>query len=289
MTEQITAVPGLASAAYSSDHLHISADTIDRITELAHAAVASQSIGATTHLIVPDTYKHLDITNLIEKAQPAPNRKAGTTVLCDVDSFIQFTKDQNQSVTGYIYADPEARTLTAVFNDLRNESTTGWRDHRAVFKAELSRECDNWIRNNRQQKEQEEFAVYLEDNIADIAEPSGEVLLAMALTLQAKTEVNFSSSRRLDNGQVQLTYSETIAATSSAGNIDIPKEFAIGVRLFKNGDGYKIKARLKYRLGNGKVKFWYELDRVENSVEDAFKDYIKKAEESGYTVLIGKA
>jgi uncharacterized protein YfdQ (DUF2303 family) len=61
------------------------------------------------------------------------------------------------------------------------------------------------------------------------------------------------------------------------------------VRLFKNGDGYKIKARLKYRIGNGKVKFWYELDRVENAVEDAFKDYIEQVKESGYTVLIGKA
>ncbi len=272
-----------------TDQVHIGADTIDRIAELAHASIASQTIGLTTHLIVPKNYNHIDITHLIESVQASPNRKKGAVALLDIESFNLYVKDQAATDTGYIYADPEARTLTAVFNDDKAIKRSGWRDHRAVFKAELSRECDNWIRNNKQPKEQEEFAIFLEDNIADIAEPSGDVLLAIALTLQAKTEVNFSSSRRLDNGQVQLAYTENIDARAAAGNVEIPKEFAIGVRLFKNGDGYKIKARLKYRLNSGKVKFWYELDRVENAIEDAFKDYIEKAKESGYTVLIGKA
>jgi uncharacterized protein YfdQ (DUF2303 family) len=137
--------------------------------------------------------------------------------------------------------------------------------------------------------EQEEFAIFIEDNIADVVEPSGDTLLQVALTLQAKNEVNFSSSRRLDNGQVQLAYSETIDARAGTGAIEIPHRFAIGARLFKNGDGYKVYARLKYRLGGGKVKFWYELERPENAIEDAFKAYIDQAREHGFTVLLGKA
>ncbi|MDY7537653.1 DUF2303 family protein [Undibacterium sp. 5I1] len=272
----------------TADQLHISADTIDRITELAHASVAIQTYAGTDHLIVPDGYKHIDITDVVERAQQAPNRKKGTAHLSDIDSFIQYVKDQNMSHLGYIYADPEACTLTAVFNDYRESASTGWRDHRAVFKAEKSREFLIWLNSNKEPKEQEAFAVFLEDNIADIAEPSGETLLSIALTLQAKTDVNFSSSRRLDNGQVQLAYTENIDARAGNGNIDIPREFSIGVRLFKNGSGYKLRARLKYRLGGGKVKFWYELDRADNAIEDAFKDYITKAADSGYTVLLGK-
>jgi uncharacterized protein YfdQ (DUF2303 family) len=272
-----------------TDQVHIGADTIDRITELAHAAVAIQSSDNTHHLLVPQGYSHVNITKDIEQAQHWPYRKKGTVQLSSIDSFNQHAVDQDCTGTGYIYADPDALTLTAVFNDNQDSQTPGWRDHRAVFKAELSRECNNWIKHNKDPKEQEAFAIFLEDNIADIAEPAGDVLLAIALTLQAKTEVNFSSSRRLDNGQVQLAYTENIDARAAAGNIEIPKEFAIGIRLFKNGDAYKIKARLKYRLSAGKVKFWYELDRIENAIEDAFKDYVTKAYESGYTVLIGKA
>lgn len=285
-TPQTQAQPGILPIHATADQLHLGADTIDRITELAHASISAQQVAGTTQFLVPSGYTLHDLTEKIEKAQHAPNRKQGTVRLTSIDSFLQFAADQNQAGTGYIYADPEQQTLTAVFNDTK-EHSTGWRDHRGVFKAELSRECANWIRNNKQNKEQEDFAIFLEDNIADIVEPSGDTLLTVALSLQAKTEVNFSSSKRLDNGQVQLTYTENMDARAANGTLEIPREFAIGVRIFKNSEGYKIKARLKYRLHSGRVKFWYELDRVENVIENAFADYITRANESGYTVLFG--
>ena len=60
-------------------------------------------------------------------------------------------------------------------------------------------------------------------------------------------------------------------------------------KTFKNGDGYKLRARLKYRLASGSVKFWYELDRPEKAIEDAFAGYIQRVREAadGYTLLIG--
>jgi hypothetical protein len=62
----------------------------------------------------------------------------------------------------------------------------------------------------------------------------------------------------------------------------------LGLRIFKNGEGYKLKARLKYRLAGGGVKFWYELDRPERAIENAFAGYIEKVQaDSGYRVLIG--
>lgn len=276
------------NSTITSDQLCISADTIDRITELAHASIASQEIGGTTQLLVPEKYKHIDLTIAVEKTQQRPYRKSGTAKLFNIHSFLQYASDQNLSHTGYIYADTQNITLTAVFNDLKDQNLTGWRDHRATFQAEYSREFNLWLNQNKQQKSQEEFAIFLEDNIADIAEPSGESLLSVALTLQAKTEVNFASSKRLDNGQVQLTYSENIDARAGNGNIEIPREFKIGVRVFKNGDGYAIKARLKYRLHAGSVKFWYELDRPENAIETAFEETIQAARASGYTVLLGR-
>ncbi len=272
----------------ANENLPASDALVQSIRALVIAAQGAEHVDGTTHLVVPADYKHIDLTASIEKAQFEPNRKTGTTVLTDLPSFMQYVAAQKFDACGYVFADPETRTLTAVFNDHGDVGSPGWRDFRAVYKAELSRELDGWVRNNKQPKEQEEFAVFLEDNIADVVEPSGEVLLAIALTLQAKTEVNFSSSRRLDNGQVQLTYNETIDARAGTGAIDIPREFSIGLRLFKNGEGYKLRARLKYRLGGGKVKFWYELDRVENAIEDAFSAYVEKAREGALPVLIGK-
>ena len=265
------------------------AKAIQEIGAMSVAATDIKEIDGTTHLVVPEDYRHIDLTAAIEKAGAAPRRKTGTVHLSEIGSFNVFCADQGETGNVYIYADPEARTLTAVLNDhVHDDETAGWRDYRAVFKAELSREFETWLRHNKKLMEQEEFAIFLEDNIADVVEPSGETLLQVALTLQAKTEVNFSSHRRLDNGQVQFAYSETIDARATGGSIEIPREFAIGARLFKNGEGYKVRARLKYRLGAGKVKFWYELDRAENVIEDAFQAYVNQARENGFTVLFGK-
>jgi uncharacterized protein YfdQ (DUF2303 family) len=279
-----------ASAVQPQEHLEISKSAIEQLGALTVAAANVRSIGDAHFLILPPDYKHVDVTKAIEGALPDPHRKSGTVVLSDLSSFMQFVVDQGAIDECYIYAHPDSRTLVAVLNDFGqgNGGLPGWRDFRVSYTAELSREFASWFKNDRKPMDQEEFAVFLEDNVADISDPSGETMLQVALTLQAKTEVAFSSHRRLDNGQVQLTYSETIDARAGAGDIMIPREFSLGLRLFKNGDGYKVRARLKYRLGGGKVKFWYELDRVENAIEDAFKAYVDQARQSGFTVLIGK-
>lgn len=292
---QNTAAPGviagqLATAGLSQEHLDIGESAIKQLGALTVAAANVRSIGDAHFLILPPDYKHVDVTKAIEGALPAPHRKSGTVVLSDVGSFLQYVHDQADEDECYIYAHPDTRTLVAVLNDHNQgiSGVPGWRDFRVSYTAELSREFASWHKNDRKVMEQEEFAVFLEDNVADISEPAGETMLQVALTLQAKTEVAFSSHRRLDNGQVQLSYTENIDARAGAGDVMIPREFALGLRLFKGGDGYRVRARLKYRLGAGKVKFWYELDRVENAIEDAFEAYVDKARESGFTVLIGR-
>jgi uncharacterized protein YfdQ (DUF2303 family) len=281
----------LASCSvHSQEHLEISKSTIEQLGALTVAAANVRSIGDAHFMVLPPDYHHVDVTKAIEEALPEPHRKRGVVSLSDLPSFLKYVADQATPDVCYIYADPNTRSLVAVLNDhgADHQCMPGWRDFRVTYNAELSREFAGWHKNDKRPMEQEEFAVFLEDNIADIAEPSGETMLQVALTLSAKTEVAFSSHRRLDNDQIQLSYTETIDARAGGGAIEIPREFALGLRLFKNGEGYKVRARLKYRLGGGKVKFWYELDRAENALEDAFKAYVDQARASGFTVLIGK-
>ncbi|OYO27912.1 DUF2303 family protein [Janthinobacterium sp. PC23-8] len=283
------------TSAPAVEHLHIDSSVIDKLGALTAAASAVRNVGDASYILVPEGFELKDVTAALEKVQATPNRKAGTVHLGDLDSFLTFVGVQGAASDCYIYADLDTRTLTAVLNDhrhLADHEQPGWRDFRVTYKAELSREATIWLTHDKKLKEQEEFAIFLEDNIADVVPgeglPTGDTLLAVALTLQAKTEVNFSSHKRLDNGQTQLAYSETIDARAQGGAIEIPREFAVGARLFKGGHGYRIKARLKYRLGSGKVKFWYELDRPENAIEEAFSEYVEQARASGFTVLMGK-
>ena len=256
---------------------------------LATSASTPDEIKGYHHVTVPYNYAHKDITEAVEKAQPAPNRKRGSIKLKDVASLLAYCKDQDAAATAYLYADTDRRLVTAIFNDQRANALPGWRDHRAEFLAEFTPEFDKWKSNNTKQMAQAEFAEFIEDNFADITEPAAHTMLEMATTIQAKTDISFSSAKRLQNGQVQLQYTEAIDARAGAnGALEIPKEFSLGLRIFKNGEGYKLKARLKYRLHGGAIKFWYELDRPERAIEEAFGDYVGiLREQSGYQVLLG--
>lgn len=272
--------------AHMADALAASAT----LATLSAAALEPQNIDGHHYVMVPPNYSAKDVTDLVEKAQTTPNRKRGTVQLKDLDSLILYCKDQNAGQTAYLYANPDKRNVVAVFNDHRADHA-GWRDHRAEFQAAFTPEFSKWLSTNMKQMTQTEFAEFVEDNFADITEPAAQVLLEMATTIQAKTDINFSSAKRLQNGQVQLQYTEVIDARAGAnGALEIPKEFTLGLRVFKNGEGYKLKARLKYRLHGGAIKFWYELDRPERVVESAFDGYVVTLkEQSGYTVLLGEA
>jgi len=264
------------------------------LNALAAAALTPFNINGAHFAVVPPGFQHVNVSEAVEKAQVAPLRKRGTVTVKDVDSLLVVLADQaiqGAKDSGYVYADPDARTITAIFNDHRGGG--GWRDYRAVLKAEYTPEFQRWLENNGpgRSKGQQEFAEFIEDNLADLTEPFAKQLLDVATTIQATSGIDFKSARRLQDGQTQLTYAETIDARAGAdGSLSIPKEFKLGLRIFKNGGGYLLNARLKYRLTSGAVKFWYELDRPERAVEDAFAGYVNAVrEKSGYAVLIGAA
>lgn len=279
----------LATAGYADekpDALRVAETLASNVAQV----LEPRFVGTATVLTLPEGYKVEDITSLVEKTQPARNRAQGVVHLGDVPSLLAYCADQVAQERGYIYADPDSRTITAVFNDQRSTLFNGWRDHRAVFAATFTPEFKKWLEHSGKQMSQQDFAEFIEDNYADLNGDDGQTLLNVATTIQAATGINFSSARRLQDGQTQLTYNEVIdAKAGSDGALKIPQTFTLGLRIFKNGDGYKLAARLKYRLAGGGVKFWYELDRPERAVEDAFTGYVENVREtSGYTVLTGK-
>lgn len=54
------------------------------------------------------------------------------------------------------------------------------------------------------------------------------------------------------------------------------EKVAIGIPVFWNGDAYQITARLRYRVREGKLTFWYELIRSDKTLEHATKQLIEK-------------
>ena len=100
------------------------------VSNLTSAALQPVQIEKTHHIVVPHGHQRIDLTGIVEQAEPAPYRKKGAVALGDVASLLTYCKDQGAQATGYIYADVDGKVITAVFNDAK--AGPGWRDHKAT-------------------------------------------------------------------------------------------------------------------------------------------------------------
>lgn len=162
-------------------------------------------------------------------------------------------------------------------------------DAPATFTIAQTVEWATWQANNGKRKTQQEFAEFIEDNSADIFDPSAADMMMVARELEAKKEVNFASAVRLDNGQTQFHYSEETRGTVGKGKLEIPEFFKIRLRAYLGAPPVEVMARLRYRIAENKLSMWYDLLRPHKVKEQAFEAIVTEVSKAtGSTVLIGK-
>lgn len=218
------------------------------------------------YLLLADGLKASSVEAFLQN----PVRARTTVELRDAVSFVDYVKTYADA-NSLVFANIANRTITAVL-DYHKPTEARWGSHRAQLTCLLTEDWKRWMAANKKAMGQVEFAQFLEDNLPNIAEPAGAEILEIAKTLEAKKSVNFGSSVRLDNGQHQLTYEETITGSASKGSLQIPDKFVIGVEPFEGAGLYRVDARLRYRVADrGQLAMWFDLVRPEAVVEDAFK------------------
>ncbi len=237
----------------------------DHIAQLAVSGIGIREIEGVPHLILPPGYKVQDFAELM----PAPARMKEQLTVQDVVSFVDyFQLFANDSTI--IFANENKSTITAVF-DYHQPNKPSHCGHKSTLKLTHSDEWGAWLRHNNTQMSQRQFAELIEDNIKDVRTPDGATLLEIAKTLQATKKLSFRSSQELQNGQVQLTYNEEIdGQAGSTGQLQIPHEITLGLRVYKGQEGYSVTARLRYRITDGALTFSYHINNVEKILEDAF-------------------
>ncbi|OTL80079.1 DUF2303 family protein [Acinetobacter pittii] len=148
--------------------------------------------------------------------------------------------------------------------------------HAAHFIAEKTPEFKKIEEKSGEKFSQTNFALFLEDVMPYINQPDAAVLYEIVQTLNAKTNVDFKSGIRTDNGQVQLTYNETIEARAgTAGNLTIPEQIVFGIQVHRGGNHYALPARFRYRIKEGVITFWYDLDQLEKAIEKSMEDTVE--------------
>lgn len=238
----------------------------------------------TKHLVlaVPSNQK-LETLDL-EKLLPCPSRIRAKVQVHDLPSLLEYMYRHADSRT-VVWVSMDPRTFALSFTvqlDDHSTDTASWRTHSCTYTPRISEEWTRWLGKDSKGMDQVEFATFLEDNLQDIASgengPSGTDMLKMALEFEARQDQRIKSHVRLQSGAIQLEY---VAQDDDAtvNRMQVFDRFSIGIPVFRGGAAWKLDARLRYRVREGKAVFWYELIRSDKTHEAAGLGLIEQLRE----------
>lgn len=241
------------------------------------------------------------LTSELDAYRPHPKRRAGVATLYDLESFIAHT-NRFKSDASALFADPNSSGphLTSVLDyHPGGDGAPAWRAHRGLYECPLSAEWKRWTGQAGKGMTPAQFAEFLEANITDLADPSGK-LGATAQALAAAAGIEFApparilelsrglsvratslvkEAKNLATGEVNVAY-VTEHQDERGQPLKVPGGFLIAVPVFRGGAAYKVPVRLRYRLRESQITWFFELYQAERFFDDAFAEACKKAQEA---------
>lgn len=251
------------------------------------------------------------IKGLINEYRVRPERPTGMSSHNEIESFCEHA-NRFKETNSVCFAQRDQLNMLSIY-DYHEGYGKAWNmAHRAIFDPKTSRQMQIWVGSHATMMSQGDFANFIENNVLDICapptgsqeRPSDEIYAGVAKTLNttiaspskllelargisinenavAKSHVN------TDTGAMSLEYT-TSHADGNGKKLSVPGLFLIGIPIFEGGELYRILVRLRFRLTEGKVKWWYELYQHEKSIDDAFEEIVEKVkEETGLQIYRG--
>lgn len=243
----------------------VSTIAADRILEAGAALGTPRRVDGNDFQVTPPGYVVQDLEAYYER----PRAKRGVVKMAEPKSFVAyFNRHKDDAST--IFCQRAGAKFVGVLDDHGEDpKQAAWGKHRVELSLEYTPAWRRWKQFNKHALAQLEFAEFLESNAVDVVEPAGADLLEMALHLEQHRTVEFKSVERLQDGQRNFLYDETLKGTTRSGQVTIPERFKLVLAVFEGGDPNDFYARLRYRVKEGVVSFWYEIERIEEMEREA--------------------
>lgn len=192
----------------------------------------------------------------LEQYAPNPRTAKGVFAFTRADSFVEYVNRHKSGAELLLGTDDGAFTC---YFDAHAPGSPGWHQHVASFALKATPAWRAWQAANGKAMNNIEFAEFLEDRIGEIASPPAADLFELTRTLKVKTDVDFASGYKLHDGQVTLTFNETINASARGGEVSVPESLALVIKPFEGTAPVQLTARFRFRARDGKATFMFVL------------------------------
>lgn len=211
----------------------------------------------------------------LERRADSPLRRTGVSTHTELASFIEHVNRYKEKES-VVWADIGCVQFVAVFNADpagSNQRKAGWGDHRAQYTCPRSPEWLVWSRNEDKLWSSEQFAEFIETHMDNLTDGEGAAspvaLMETARNLQIHTKGTFIKKVNPESGEYYMVAKEEHDKQSST---KIPRKFCLALRVFEGGEMYRVEARIRFRITDGKPMFSYNLVRADEILRDAFDD-----------------
>ena len=230
------------------------------------------------------------IKQFVDPYRDNPERIRGTATLHELDDFIRHVERFKIAGQTCVFVDrySDAPSMLAVYDYHANQEPD-FGIHRGVYTFPRSDEWLAWTKQSGQAMNQATFAAWLEEHLADIADPSlaGETsksfaslfdchfaghskLLELSRGLAVHVDERVENAVNLASGEGSIQYA-TSHTDGKGAPLKVPGAFLLGLPVFRGGELYQVPVRLRYRTSGGGISWSFSLHRADAVFDDAIK------------------
>ena len=287
------------------------AETIRKNMEPGQFEAERGSFEKADYAVIPAGMEIKSLKPILDEYRTKPDRRTGTAKVDTILSFIDLTNRLSSEESAvFARAQVTDTTITASLTAVLNYHPVGgdntkadFADHRIVYDFPVSKDFAAWLKKNGSAMTQLDFAQFLEDRLHDIAAPHAEdkksvegltpkfadavEIVALSRDLELYSAETFKSKQRLASGETEFRF--TSQHVDAGGKpVVLPDFFVIQLPLFEGGAPERVLVRLRYRLKDGAVVWWFELYRVDRSLDAAFQSACRQIiEETSLSLYVG--
>lgn len=247
-------------------NITVTADKIDEVAAWLAMARAPERYSVN----VPFTVTHKDMQPLdLERLMPMPSRVRKQIEFTDVDSFVEYFNDFAKNESARIFSRLAERGLDVLCvldydtpGALQDGKTApSWCDHQTSLSLKYHPDYAALLANADIWHEQQDFALFIEENLHLFVKPTGADMLELSQQLKGKRNVSFQSGKRLSNGETAIEFIETVQAQSTRGEIIVPEYLELVTPMFDGFPARTIKAAFRWNSdrNSNKITFAYRL------------------------------
>ncbi len=244
---------------------------------------------------------------LLEEYRLRPERRTGTATAQTLQSFIALV-NRHKDADSAVFADMDWQKpgFTAVidYHGAGDDHAPRHLGHRIAYAFPLSEEWKTWLARDGKAMTQLDFAAFIEDRIADlsaprdtevdaieslfrtrIADPAEVVNLSRGLAVAVDSKV--ARAVTLQSGEGEMVFEE-VHRDGGGQKLTIPGVFMVALPVFFRGAPARLPVRLRYRVKDGAVIWFYQLWRPDTYVTEAIlRDRDAVAVETGLPIYEG--